>query len=406
MSITHIFADCCYTENMFTFVFYVIIIAALVLEGTGVTSGRTFAYFIIIGLSVVLCALSRKEQFKIPKNLLIASTLFLVLSLISALFSADILRSLQLVLFYATCFGVLVLIHNNKAKIEKYFLEFIVALGFFFCLYSVLIGVFLNNNIADLIPQVGYQLVYPYTFIHNHLGDFLLLPIIICGYFILKKKYMLNSILSIIFFAPFFIFSYSRSAYFDLAAILTLLIIYAYKSKKLRILSFQTLGVIFLSVHLLLLSLAVTSNNKNLSNIYNVKNFLSQKELLHQKQLLGSRPEYTQEAIKSIINKPLFGVGPNNFYLASIKYTTFKQRWTGTAHNIFLEVMVENGLLAGILLLLLILNLLIKSRKNIYFVLGLALLFNFQTDYTYKVYSLSLLFFILLGLAYDGKTRA
>ena len=123
---------------------------------------------------------------------------------------------------------------------------------------------------------------------------------------------------------------------------------------------------------------------------------LVKKNDLRHKSLLGGRPQILTQGLSYILERPLLGAGPGNFIYASQKLRNGS--YTETAHNIFVDILVENGIPAGVVFLLIIIEFFRRSDKKLPFFLALGLLVNFQTDYTYRIYSLFLLFFIILGL--------
>ena len=141
-----------------------------------------------------------------------------------------------------------------------------------------------------------------------------------------------------------------------------------------------------------------------LSHIH-VSNFrvtlvVQRNELLNRNDLWKARSEYLNQTMLSILERPLLGVGPGNFVYASKKYTKPTESWTETAHNIFLEIFVENGIPAGIVFVLIMFQIFRQSERSLFFYLALSMLINFQFDYTYRIYSFLLLFFTLLGVSY------
>ncbi len=394
---------------MSALIFYLVLAVVLFAEGSGLPAGREVAYLIII-LSSPLFLLARRRPTKLPARITPMITLFLVLSFISILFSQNVKTSILLFLFYISCFSVFVFAYSIRNELKKFMPTFLLIFGFIFSIYSLVVS-FFASRIPQIVPHEGYQLVYSYTSSHNHLGDYLLLPLIVCFYYLFsnRPKSPKNNLLSIIynlcilFFLPYFLFSYSRSAYVALTGVLLIMLINFYRTRMMKISSARigiTLIVLVLS-GLFMFSVVRSGTNTRFSQVTKV---LVEKNALSFKDPYGSRIDYLREGILSAIEKPLFGVGPGNFYLASIKYTKVPGLWTHTAHNIFLEILVENGILAGAVFVLIIFELLRRSEKNLFFFLALALLLNFQTDYTYRIYSLFLLFFVLLGIIYKEKS--
>ena len=116
------------------------------------------------------------------------------------------------------------------------------------------------------------------------------------------------------------------------------------------------------------------------------------------KEDTGRRPDYFLQGLLSVQKSPLIGIGPDNFIYASRANSADSNRdITLSAHNILLEVLVGQGLLGAIPFFGLIAFFIIHSRKTALFFAFLAMLINFQTDYTYQIYSFLLLFVVILG---------
>jgi len=81
-----------------------------------------------------------------------------------------------------------------------------------------------------------------------------------------------------------------------------------------------------------------------------------------------------------------------------MKFTDKPAYWTTTSHNIFLDAFVENGVLGGLGFVVLVGIAFLKSKKNLYFFLALAMLIDFQGNYSYRFYSFFLLFWAFLGM--------
>ncbi len=388
-------------------VFYILLASELLVEGLALPGGHNFAFIVSLFLSTFVIVSHFYKRLKFPKVITTIYVLFLCISIASALISSDFIKSFQTLAIHISCFLVLVYTYNNQSEIKRFLIYFIFLTGIIFCLWSLLLNLSVLSPI--FYPDNGYQLVYSYTLSHNHLGDFLLLPLTICIYYFLniksgpqKNKTTINLLL-ILFSLPFFLFSYSRSAYLSLAVICLLLTVVKKESfnhnlKKIKIVALT------LSLFLVFITIAVSSNSSQFKIFHPIKERLYDIAPFREKVVLGARIEYLYEGLRSIIERPVLGIGPGNFYLASIKYTNFTGTWTQTAHNIFLEIATENGIFAGILFVLFIFYSLRSKKRDLFFYLALVLILNFQTDYTYKLYSVSLLLFVILGVHLTMET--
>ncbi|OGH16154.1 MAG: hypothetical protein A3C30_02825 [Candidatus Levybacteria bacterium RIFCSPHIGHO2_02_FULL_40_18] len=385
-------------------IFSALLSLAVFLEGIGIPYDRKIPLYLLLSLPYVLFILNRKWKIELPRTLKILFGGFLFFSLVSTLLSPNVRTSIEYLFLYTSAFLFFVYIINNKEQIERFMLPLIFAFSALFVIYSLALPA-LIRTFPFLEPQFGYQVVFSKFFSHNHLGDFLLLPLVMLFYYLLSNRNSTNNrsiiyyLLSIILFLPYFLFSFSRSAYLALFLTLVLMVAGLVRTKMFK---FSLPAVILLVFSLLLPLLFIFSvvQRYDYSLSSRISYLLTNRYGLEYKEESGNRLEYLSQSFLSIRKNPLFGTGPGNFIEASNKFKGNYSTPTETAHNVFLEMLVENGVLAGIVFVFLIFELLRRSQRNVYFYMALGLLINFQTDYTYRIYFLFVLFFILLGLAY------
>jgi len=383
------------------FALTVLLALALFLEGIGFPYDRKLPLYLIIVLPLILFSFNRIKHIEIPKYLGILYSVFVCFSFIATVLSVDLNKSFEFLLFYIALGLIFIYVYNNRKVIEQFIIPFILAFATFFTVYSIILPS-LINQFSFLEPQFGYQMVFSRFGSHNHLGDFLLLPLVICFYYLLTKgqKYLIRATLAILLFLPYFLFSYSRSAYISFVIVLALMLFQLIRKVSKFSPSRAILVIFVLGVATLFMFSVVRTEDDN-----NITTVLTQKHDLSYKAPEGRRIDYVRQGMLSVAEKPLFGVGPGNFGYASKKYLQNEEYWTETAHNIFLEILVENGIPAGIVFILIIFELLRRSKKNLFFYLALALLFNFQMDYTYRIYSFFALFVIVGALFYQEKNK-
>ena len=116
---------------------------------------------------------------------------------------------------------------------------------------------------------------------------------------------------------------------------------------------------------------------------------------------LTMRLNYWQTAIVIIKDHPFLGIGPGNFQEVFLKY--YKLGWgTGTryAHNIFLQIWPETGML-GLLSIIYLFMAFIRNTLNskYLFLAGLAFVLHNFIDITYFVPEAGLFWWIIIGLA-------
>jgi O-antigen ligase len=266
-------------------------------------------------------------------------------------------------------------------------------LGGGFCLLSLLP--------KEIFSPTAYQLVFPLYSNHNHLGDFLGIPLIWLFYDWINKKDKID-LLTFFLFLPFFIFSFLRSAYLDF------LIIGGFIFLKNKNLNHQKrkFGLSFLIGVFLVFVLTQRE-------IYQIKP-LDQLPPLFKKiinfeprSFFSGRPEYFSQGIKGFLERPFFGWGLGNYIYPSQKYVSQNLSQVSSALNLPLTLLVELGIF-GFFLFLFFVILIIKEinyqEKPIYFLFSYLSL-NFLTDYTYSIYGLFLFWFLLGGLSIKEKKK-
>lgn len=376
----------------------ILLLLALLIEGLGLPGGRPLAFYLVLATPFILLSKNYKnrESIVFPRKILLFFFAFFVLSFLSLILSGNIQRAFESYIYYVACFFIMVYSYNNQDRIKKPIIIAILAFSAIFSLYSAALlsrpsdlGVLLTN---------GYQFVFQ-SYGHNHLGDFLLLAIVILLFYIVKNTRKIVPILSLLFFLPFFVFSYSRSAYIDLLLMAGVFSAFVLKNKMKK----NAIIIAVLTCLVLLFSVLFISTVKDspITTTDAIHNTLKDYKLKN-KYFTGRREMYLFEAKESVIEKPFFGVGPGNFVLASQKYAEALPM-SETAHNIFIDVLVENGIPAGVIFIVIILLVFMKFRFELLPLITLAMLFNFQTDYTYRILSYLPLFFVLIGLFYKEK---
>ena len=189
------------------------------------------------------------------------------------------------------------------------------------------------------------------------------------------------NLLSLVFFV-FILFSYSRTANISLIIVLAFQLIREKLQKRAIVIG----GLIIFS---------------SLIFIIFKTNYLSQTK----QQLVSGRNVYFSYALSSIKERPLFGIGSGNFVYAVLKKQVNPGEFTYQADNIILQVLSENGILAGTFFIVFILFLLFKHKKGTNFLLFLALTLMFMSDLTYTFNSFLIIWFVLAGLILDSKKK-
>ncbi len=426
-------------ERYLKLIFSFFLLAVFLFEGLGINNGREVAYYFILLMPFFLFmpqfVLNTGKKILFPLKFTVLWLLFVIFSLASSIFSVNLQNSFQELFLYIALFLIFIFVFNYKELIRSTVLYLIFVLSFIFSIFSLFITYFVSQNSLFSIPidlaGQGYQFIYS-TGGHNHLGDFLLLPLTVLLFWFLGRKLKMENLFLLLFFIPYFIFSYSRSAYLDLALITILIFYVLFKGGQLRLKKnfiFYILSFMFVAA-LAILVFAVPADTKKTPFLNSINHILQEKYDLGGKHFFAYRNYYATEGLFSLTNKPLFGVGPGNFEYASQKYMNNPVEFAPTTHNLFFDVLTENGLLAEIVFLLLFLQMfhLIKNQifnhkspahnasysdagesaisnqqSAIFVFLFIVMLLNFQTDYTFLMRSFYLLFFVVAGVIYSEK---
>lgn len=351
--------------------FVLLVALVLIIEGLGLKHGHSLAYFLIPTGIAVLFATSNKKLLW-PRSATLVFIAFFGLLVLSTVFSLDIPASLRQLLFYFALFLGFIYSYNHQQELEKPTLALIFVSAVMFSVYSLLLQFVLDRQSALSLVANEYNFVFPVFQQHNHLGTFLVLTLLVMP-FVFKNRLYFGLVAA--FFLLLIALSYSRSA--NLALFLgSLLLLFNKKSEKMNI---ALVGVAIIGLFVLIFSFVV-------------------------KTAPISRLQYLQLAIQAIKEYALFGVGLGNFRIASFKYSPNPFQWVDTSHNIFVDMFAEGGVFTGLIFTILIAIIIIQAnKKSLFFPAFLALLINFQTIYTYKIYSFCFLFFAIAGLLYKEK---
>lgn len=378
-----------YFKQVFPWLIAIIILV----DGLGILPNRSLIVWPILVLSIAtFTALvwQRKLRFS---YFLILWAFFLTITGVSTVYSSNFTKSIIYFVVYLSLIPIFLFVNQHKDYFYKKFLVLIALISYLFVL------IFTIFQYINFTPNSGYQFIFPSYGSHNHLGDFLILILLILFYLLLTKtirKYYLIAILTTILTLPYFLFSFSRSAYISFLASLVLMIFLLIKNKSLE-LKIPTLVLLTttIGISILFIFSVVKTQNSFTNKLHTI---LIEKNL-GDKEGLSSRNFFAEDAFESIMKKSVLGVGPGNYIDVSRVHTIIGTR-SETSHNIFLDIFSENGIVAGVIFILILVELFRKSDKNLIFFLALAMIINFQTDYTYRIFSFLLLFFVLLALIY------
>ena len=378
------------------FLFLFLLLPSL-LEGLGLwTDRRIFLlYFSTFSTFFYIHTMSSPIPVKIPLKAGISYLLFLCFASISTFFySFDKQISFELLLFYYSCFLLFIFFYSYKKEGNIFIQYTLILLGVLFTSYSFLLPFFRSKNLSYLLPVFEKQFIFASFGGHNHLGDIVGLLVLILTYYLFQKKWVIFPFF--VFFCVMVLISFSRSAYVSLFLVFIFMLFHFRKTihSFLLPLFFLLLSIIMLTTYLVSIQLPSHSPFFKLQT-YGKKIFK-----ISPRDILSDHDIFLKQSLNSIQKHPLYGVGGGNFIMVS-QYNSAHNTISDSAHSLFLELATEQGILATVCFLFFILFIVIKISKlnSLPGFLFLYLLFNFQTDYTYQVYSLFLIWIILASMS-------
>jgi len=361
----------------------------LVFEGLGLKFGHEISYFLII-ISPFFILLfgkitGKEKNFRIPTVIATLYAVFIFFLVVSTALSINIAQSAPGLLIYPSLFFVSVIAYNYRNETKAWIFNFLIVASLLLMATS-LVGLF--------YPLTGFSLLYSRLNDHNNLGDFLLIPMIIGSFLVFEGKRKNTGLIILLSSVPIFLISFSRSAFTAyIAIVITMFLVLKKKSEyfyKVVLIVFVLIGIFYFIP------------NVNLDSCCSVIS----KYVSHRDDIISHRNSFFLSGVRAIRDYPIFGVGFGNFGAASFRYNDLHLFWSRTSHNIFLDMATELGLPAMLAFLGVVIYAIKKSRKDIVFFVFLGLLANFQMYYSFKIYSVLFIFFILLGLMFEDKRAA
>jgi len=304
----------------------------------------------------------------------LAATLLLSVTVFSLLTTVSLPATvLRILVFLGAFLAFLFFLRLDK----KWISDELLALGF----VAVGVAISLLTLILLIFPQISSRLppmnLLVSTYGHNHAATYLGFSLPLAFYFWWERRSRWVSI------APLLIIILGLALTFARWSILVSLILFFIllsrvpTSRKQKLLSFVITLPILVSIFILsFFSLGKTECP-----------FLSYQSQLCKSIQVEARPEYWQQAIQGLKEKPLFGWGPGAYFINSRKNAEGAAFYSAYAHNEYLQILAEYGLLGGGI-----------------FLIFLAFLFRRALGIIFQKYSLhtalatSVLFLLLDGL--------
>lgn len=317
----------------------------------------------VIGLfSIFLLFFRNRTDFsqlftaqKFSRMIIILWLIFLVMLVINVFQSHSISHSLNKVFFFIFSFTFMsFLLSLKKSFYHEIKINILKSLVFQSLYLSVLSLFFLLlPKYGDLLPSMN--LIYS-SFGHNHLSALLVMVIPISWYFSFKPKKNHFYLFSSIFLTLALLLSFGRTTVI-IGLLQFLAIFFIFLKTKVKIP--RKIIFVILSSFLLLISIFLFSSlNKDYSD-FNKCPFTNLYRQLCKPIHYESRPSYWAISLTAIKNYTFFGYGLGTFEFLSNKYRENYWEGTGYAHNAFLQMFAETGIITGSIFLILMFAMLV-----------------------------------------------
>ncbi|MDO8602532.1 MAG: O-antigen ligase family protein [Candidatus Omnitrophota bacterium] len=360
------------------------------------------SFIISIALAVLLLSAQRFRELKI--NTLIFPILLLLASyVISTVTSINIYNSIKETLKLLSYISVFFIVSQIDGRQKIILIKTMVVTASIISLYSIYQYFWGYQHTLNYIKKTNMDLLS----ISSYSRDILLSkraigtfpsPNILGGYLIMMfflslatvknkisdKKWLISSFL----IATAMVLTKSMGTW--LSVILTLIVLIAVSYNRLEK---QRWLIAISSILIFLILLFIILNRREyLMNLENPENSITQ------------RLNYWRAAIGIIKDHSFLGVGPGNFQEVFLKYKTGLSTNTRYAHNIFLHIWSEAGVLGftgiSFLLFSLFLKGLKKDGQKFILLAIIAFLLHNLIDNTYFIPEAGLFWWILMGLAF------
>jgi len=356
----------------------------------------------VLPLPLILFILAKQELKIKLDSLFWLSSLFLILSLISLIFSSSL--SLSVPAFFRLL--SLWVLFNLSRVIIKTPQELKMALwAVFLAGVGLSILSFWYFLPFSLKPNSMLNLTYA-QYGHNHLAEYLpfvLLPSLSLFLVSKGKEKLIFTLLTIFFFLAL-LSTFSRTTFFFFPLIIFPLIRQLkIKLKKGKVI----LGIlIFFSIVSLLLTSLLPLTGFGWDVLKENPNGFLAKKLIKPLNYEG-RLNYWREAWLGFLQRPIFGWGLGTFRLVALRFQSFPSSWSWYTHNFYLQTLVEVGLFGFLTVLAFLAKafrqaLLVVSKKNPPLLIGVfwgLILSALQSilDFGWHFPAIALTFLVLLG---------
>ncbi len=381
---------------------FIVLYAILVMRGELIGFGASIIILAVFS-AILLLLLLLSDKVRAPKLISLPILTFSLTLIASAVASQVPEESFKKIFIYLASFIFFFVSYSLSHKYKKFliwFLNIVFIIGLYIVLKFFIIEV-LSQNL-----QAGGKFIGPF-FWHNQMAGYLLylIPFPLVNLFLNRNRKVLVWVIVLIFLMITLGFTYSRGAWLSLTIPIVAFFYLSRKKLILGRLSKITIFLAFLAGLLLLFN-----SNFALNRVKSIA-----QEILPQTRTTSGnlRASIYPSSARAILDYPLLGVGPGVFGQALHKYQNQPWLYAANAHNHFLQIAVETGIL-GFFLFSLIFYQAVRliSKKKSYLkedteqsIYKIALIISLSAsvihnliDTDWNLPSLSFLFWAILGI--------
>ncbi|MCS7230662.1 MAG: O-antigen ligase family protein [Elusimicrobiota bacterium] len=322
----------------------------------------------LLSLGYIIFCASQKRFFYFSsyKRLLYITGLFVIVLILSTIFSYDVPSSIKRT---GTILGYFVLLFSGSL-LEKSYAKKIFYIFLFFIIFHSIYSILQYFTGLDIINK-GYQKYQRVIGLAGHFNSLagvmgLVFPLVFCLFYYLKdKREKFIYVFSSLFILLSIILTFTRGIWLG---VLLFFIFFAISLDKKFFLFF------FIMIILLF---GIPSSRSRILRTFTIQESV--------------RKEFLKITPTLIIKRPILGYGPDSFRKVFYqKYPDFSEKGHFHPHNMYLHILFEVGVLG----LGLFLYLFLEVLKN------LISIYKLSTDVYYKTFSLGVLGSVIVFLVY------
>lgn len=383
--------------------FYFIFFTISIIEGVHFILDLRFLYFFLFITPFFLFMLDPQARYRVPKKFIWISSVYLIFSFISLIYSKQIGISIELFLRDLSLFLITLYVVTHADEIRYTLPRAIVFLSLIYVVVSFMC--FLTPDGREFIRGVRLNLLFNPAYPHKTIGDYVTFGIIIASYFFfIEKRRQWKYALFILF--PIFVLSFSRTAFITLGFVAVVML----WLNRAHFKKYPKLLIVSLATNFLLLIFGfvaiTTRTGKTNTFIHYVQTNLQDILFMFPRPFDLSRIPFWKIGWEGLIHYPFTGVGQGGFQFLSYRFMSELFLSSFTSFNLFVDLASEQGVFVALCFATLLIYVLISAKKRtVFYFLLIGMIVSFMGFSAYVYTQIWLLFFICIGLNLHAESR-